>query len=648
MKLNIAFLLAGVALAQTAPDRKVVTVDPAATFQNFEGWGTSLCWWANIAGGFSQETRDRLARQIFTLEDGGLGLNVIRFNIGGGENPSIVNTMEPRARMDGYWPGPDQDFNWDADATQRGVLQDALRHAAATGNTLRFQVFSNSPPWWMTISKSATGRTGANGKPAENLDPEQYDNFAKYLATVTEFLQRTYSIKIESIAPFNEPTSDWWKYGGRQEGCYFTPGSMAKVVAVLDPYLNGTTTRIAAPEDWSLAQSLSSWSAFDQNTRDRISQIDTHTYNGMQRSALLARAERAAKKVWASEYGDGDKSGMTLAWTIAQDLKFLQSSVWVNWQVVSPGSWGMIVNDHVHEDWTKGKKYFVMAQFSRFIRPGFTIIGVDDSGTVAAYSADAGKLVLVYPNFSSKPSQISFDLSRFANLGDSAKWYQTELLQTDGDALAEKPSIKLDSGTLTADVSAGSLSTFVVDASCPTGQKSFAGSGIYFIRNRSTGLYLTIGGDEKDRASAPMRVADRTDDIDLDKQFRFDATSGGYFRLVDRYSGHDLNVGGASIQTGARVIQWWSTNSDQTATNSQWLPEAIGDGAFRIKARHSGHYLDVDSEGDVVQSALGSDSQIWVLERVGAANNEPKPSTPASSVPAKRVGPRMIPRKAQR
>src|SRR5579872_1825091 len=185
-----------------------VRVDPQSVFQTFEGWGTSLCWWANMAGSFSAPTRQRIAQDLFTLNDNGLGLTIVRFNAGGGENPALPNSMELRARMEGYWPALDASYNWDADQTQRTILADAIGAARGVGLRLKFEVFANSPPWWMTISGSATGNTGPDGKPAENLRPDQFENFASYLIQVTEFLETNYRIKVDSISPFNEPTSD--------------------------------------------------------------------------------------------------------------------------------------------------------------------------------------------------------------------------------------------------------------------------------------------------------------------------------------------------------------------------------------------------------------------------------------------------------
>ncbi|MCF0216158.1 MAG: hypothetical protein HUK21_06760, partial [Fibrobacteraceae bacterium] len=44
-----ALIAVGGANAQTT-----VVVDPGKKYQIFEGWGTSLCWWAELAGGWSE------------------------------------------------------------------------------------------------------------------------------------------------------------------------------------------------------------------------------------------------------------------------------------------------------------------------------------------------------------------------------------------------------------------------------------------------------------------------------------------------------------------------------------------------------------------------------------------------------------------
>ena len=48
----------------------------------FEGWGTSLCWWANRIG-YSEQLTSQAAELFFS--DEGLDMNIGRYNVGGGD-----------------------------------------------------------------------------------------------------------------------------------------------------------------------------------------------------------------------------------------------------------------------------------------------------------------------------------------------------------------------------------------------------------------------------------------------------------------------------------------------------------------------------------------------------------------------------------
>ncbi len=568
-----------------------------------------------MAGKFSPPTRMRMAQDLFTLNNGGLGLTIVRFNAGGGENPALPNTMELRARMDGYWPGPDQSYNWDADQTQRAILGDAINAARTAGLRLSFEVFANSPPWWMTISGSVTGNTGPDGKPAENLRADQYDNFASYLVEVTGFLENAYGIKVASISPFNEPTSAWWAYGGRQEGCFFTHESMARLISILKSKLAGARYRLAAPEDWNFPQSISSWDSFSSETQAAIGRINTHTYGGTGRSTLAARAERSRKKIRVSEYGDGDGTGRTLAATVLEDLKYLEASSWVNWQAVSPDHWGMLANDYISEEYTREVKFSVMAHFSRFLRPGYKIIGTDDPRCLAAYDSRDRKLVLIVTNLSSSPVAIRFDLSRFTPVEGTAEWYQTEFLNASGDQLAHKDPANLDGAGV--QLAPASISTFVIRTEPVLGDSGFAGSGIYSLRNVATGLYMTVSDSPTAADTAGAALALRDWQNSALQKFRIDAVEPGWFRLVNRYSGYDVNVRGASTIPGAQIIQWLETDIGATAKNSQWSFEWNADGTCRVKNRQSGLYIDpVDTTGStLIQNMRGAETELWTLQR---------------------------------
>ncbi|OLT53599.1 hypothetical protein [Cellulosimicrobium sp. CUA-896] len=64
-----------------------VTPDPSYAGAPFEGWGTSLVWFANATGDYPDEIRERLADMVFG--DEGLNLNIARYNVGGGNAPDV-------------------------------------------------------------------------------------------------------------------------------------------------------------------------------------------------------------------------------------------------------------------------------------------------------------------------------------------------------------------------------------------------------------------------------------------------------------------------------------------------------------------------------------------------------------------------------
>ena len=111
-----------------APGATLVKIDPAARRQTFEGWGTSLCWWANRVGGWSATARNAVVDAV-TDPTTGLGYNIFRYNIGGGENPAHEHMGQWR-EMPGF-QNASGTWNWDADANQTNVPCAGLSSANA-------------------------------------------------------------------------------------------------------------------------------------------------------------------------------------------------------------------------------------------------------------------------------------------------------------------------------------------------------------------------------------------------------------------------------------------------------------------------------------------------------------------------------------
>ena len=89
--LACAMLPFGGLISASAQDTKptYVQLNPAdaSPFNNgeFQGWGTALCWWANRLG-YSEKLTNAAAEAFFS--DKGLGLDIARYNLGGGDDPT--------------------------------------------------------------------------------------------------------------------------------------------------------------------------------------------------------------------------------------------------------------------------------------------------------------------------------------------------------------------------------------------------------------------------------------------------------------------------------------------------------------------------------------------------------------------------------
>src|ERR1700746_848625 len=124
-----------------------ITLDPAQDLGTWQGWGSSLSWWGRAIGG--TQNADYYADLIYTTKetDGlpGLGLNIVRYNVGGGGINQAPENKGPKLQwqMDihGYWTNPNTSdpasWSWSVDQNQRAMMQNARERGANV-----FEMFS--------------------------------------------------------------------------------------------------------------------------------------------------------------------------------------------------------------------------------------------------------------------------------------------------------------------------------------------------------------------------------------------------------------------------------------------------------------------------------------------------------------------------
>ncbi|MEW1722407.1 glycoside hydrolase [Streptomyces sp. NPDC093109] len=472
-------LLGGALATGTARADATVAVNPATTYGSWEGWGTSLAWWAHVFG-----ERDDFADLFFTTKSvtyngrtlPGLGLNIARYNLGAcswnsvnGETMAASPNIPAFKQIEGYWQDWNNEdptssaWNWSVDAAQRAALVKATQRGAVS------ELFANSPMWWMCLNHNPSGAAGGGN----NLQSWNYRQHASHLAAVALYAKNNWGVNFATVDPFNEPASSWWTATGTQEGCHFD----ASVQAAVLPYMRSeldrrglTGTRISASDETSYDLARTTWNSFGSATKALVSQVNVHGYQGSggRRDLLYTDVvTTAGKKLWNSETGQNDATGLSLATNLCLDFRWLHPTAYCYWQVMDPSAgWAMIAYDaNTLQAGAVQTKYYVMAQFSRHIRPGMTILDTGVDYAAAAYDPALRRLVVVAVN-SGAAQTLTFDLSRFTTVtggtGGLVRRWNT-LTSGTGDLYTERADTYLNGKQLSAPFAAASVQTFQID-----------------------------------------------------------------------------------------------------------------------------------------------------------------------------------------
>ena len=458
----------------------------------FEGWGTSLCWWANRLG-FSEKLTQKSARLFFSEE--GLSLNIMRYNIGGGDDPHHNHITRTDSEMPGWWKYDEAikkfRFNSDTDKNQLNVLKAAYE---AAGENAYVEAFSNSPPYFMTRTGCSSG--SKNGK-GDNIKLSSIHLFANYLTDVCKYIQNNLGITIKSLAPMNEPFSDYWKLNsGKQEGCPVSPGFMQSNVikATADEIKKKKLNNIilTASDDTNTERQFISALLMSRSAMREIGRLSTHTYAKATRSISFL-AKKLGKNLWMSESDWSGCSGknngemgpaLWLAEKIIEDINTLSPSAWVIWQIVAAyiseypdekgrydmpklpdltqGFWGTAFADIDKEEIYLTQKYHAFGQFTKYIKPSMTIIHTDNSYSIAAYDKEKGNFIIVAVNSSDKEDKVSFSFTDTTITGKTVSLIRTSGSINDGEHWSNVGTYTSQSNSIEISLKENSITTITI------------------------------------------------------------------------------------------------------------------------------------------------------------------------------------------
>ena len=434
------------------------------TYQTFESFGTSTCWWAQTIE--SEEQADAIAKALFS-DDEGLGLDIVRYNIGGGEadNPD-TRIWDTSRRTESFYVFDEEKgeyvYDFTRDANARRVLDKAIEYGAK-----EVILFCNSPHFSMTASGHASGGLTDN---CSNLPAENYDDFVEYLLTIADwFVAEGYPVTY--ISPINEPQ---WSWGGEwvgQEGCHYEPDEAVELLEMfaVEMQERNTSYKLSGVESGQLSWWYNDYlfKFFENETLNAY--CDTfaaHSY--------WLDGDKGAKQGFGDTFKDNfpDKkfemsewcelpltidsktidSGIYMANVMIEDLTLLNAVSWQSWTAFNGD--GLLYEED--GEIKMYNRYWAFKQFSSFIEDGMTRvkvfdeIGLNESLAKVAFS-DNEKTVLVVVNNSEDEQEISF----------LEKYPGVEIYVTDKDHNCEKVADKISGADYT--LSARSITTFVFD-----------------------------------------------------------------------------------------------------------------------------------------------------------------------------------------
>jgi len=628
MRLLALLAASAITLTTAAPASAAVesvTVKPDPTYQQepFQGWGTSLVWFANATGGYPDEIRNQLAELLFG-EDG-LNLNIARYNIGGGNAPDVPQYLRAGAAIPGWWkapsgtkrtdtdwwkPGDPRYFDAEADPRQRWWV-DRIK-----SQVTRWEAFSNSPPWFQTVSGYVSGGFDAN---ADQLREDRIGDFAAYLAQTTAELERAHGIKFATVDPFNEPNTSYWRTtlgpdgnptGGRQEGAHMGPALQSKVVPAMADALRAKHLKatVSAPDETNPGTFASDWAGYSPSAREKLGQLNVHTYGTDRRTTARDIAKSAGKPLWMSEvdghWGAGQSftsmdPGLGIAERVIDDLRELEPRAWLLWQAVedynnmTPGgesekgmNWGVVqipfncgANDTLATCPARvNTKFHTLRNFTHYVKPGDRLVKVNTTTDVAAVRNTELKS-LVHLNKSTQAQSVTLDLSGFGSVRPNAT--VRPIVTDEQGALVKGAAVRVKDRKATLSVPARSVTTFEVSGVSGVNRASALG-GTYRLTGVQSGKSLAPSG-----TSLVQRT---TDPNAADQVWRVERRSGGYdsraqFTVVNASTGQRI-----AAVSGDAVL----TSADSPA--ARWVLSSTGDGTWTFVNAQTGTLLDVNGE----------------------------------------------------
>jgi len=380
-----------------------VEVHPEETHQIITGFGAGFNQDAQKLMATIASPDDRIKAYDLLYGESGTRLNIIRLVI----SPNAV-------LLQGKSSGIRYDWAHD-EATQAewAAIQPILRLT----KPVLYAVPFTPPVQWKDNGQLSKG----------SLKPEYYQEYAGYLVDFLEYYRTVLGVPIDVLSIQNEPgvPAPW-------QSCVWSGEELRDFLKIIGPVVRrgGMKTEFMLSEgtNWTGAWAHLAPALADPEAKSFLGVMASHSYDDPfdpSRAKFAAASRVTGLPVWTSEMSlmqpaEPDDAGMKAALRVAsyihRDLTQAQASAWIYCFAIFrskfPGSMGILApsDGQARGALVVPKRLWAIASFSRFVKPGWKLMGISDSGieNTGFISPDGGSFTIVAINSEDHPREVHY------------------------------------------------------------------------------------------------------------------------------------------------------------------------------------------------------------------------------------------------
>jgi glucuronoarabinoxylan endo-1,4-beta-xylanase len=455
-----------VAAQSPANAASTVAVNGGTIFQTIDGFGISEAFGQANAIRTASSATQKQALDLLFNPTSGAGFSIVRNQI-----PSDSTSIEPNAPAG---PSASPTYVWTGDDTQD---QGQLWLAKQAKNTYGVSTFYNdawSAPGFMKTNNSEANGGSLCGTPGASCGSGDWRQaYANYLVQHAKFWAAA------GVTPTYEGFVNEPSLTASYSSMLVNSSQATSFLSVLGPALaaSGLSTKASCCDTlgFNLLPGYVSAVAGDSAANSAVGVYTSHGYSG-----APSAVSTGGRHLWESEWSvngstftnvwdsTAEGSGITWAQRLHAGMTGANLNAFLYFWGVSNTSHDSSLIGLSGATLTPTKRYYAMANYSRFIRPGAVRVSAtsgDGNLNLSAYKNSDGSVVVVALNTATSAISTSYTLTNTGLSGGTV----TPFLTNEANSMAAQPATALSGGAFTTTIPARSLVTYrIIGGSGPS------------------------------------------------------------------------------------------------------------------------------------------------------------------------------------